>query len=159
MDERVKVVTVRPYGQRVHIIVSSDILASFKKRRLPVGENKGPDSPYAFVWTHRGCKDIFAFLPEKCGIGATAHEMLHVVDFIMDITGVGYCEEVWAYHLEELTQMAAEFVHADKKDKYNKEEKENAANKRVHGVSGRKGKRLVKYVRKVGSKVPVPSQG
>lgn len=159
MNEREKVFTVRPYGQRVHIVVSSDILESFKKRRLPVEGNKGPDSPYAFVWTHRGCKDIFAFLPDKCGIGATAHEMLHVVDFIMDITGVGYCEEVWAYHLEELTQMAAEFVHADKKDKYNKEEKENAANKRVRGVSGSKGKRLVEDVGKVGSKVPVAGKG
>lgn len=111
MADREKVFLVRPYMYKVHVVVSSDILASFTKRRLP-SLTAPSDSTYAFTWTHNACQTVYVFLPEECGLGATAHEMLHVVDFFMNRSGVGYNDEAWAYHLEELVQMASEFVHS-----------------------------------------------
>lgn len=120
-QERQKIVNIRPYGSRLHLVVSTDLKKSFARRRLKV--DAGLDNPYAFVWFRQGCGDIFAFLPEECGLGATAHEMLHVVAFVMresDIPFTRDTEEAFTYLLEELVQTAAEFIHHKDKKKYRK---------------------------------------
>lgn len=122
LRERKKVYKVRPYHYRLHLFVSNDVLRSFKRRNLP---SKLTPNGYAFIWSRDGCNDVFAFLPEKCGLGSIAHEMFHVIHFIMKSVGITLTdesEEAYTYLLDELTQMAAEFVHADDSNKYRKEE-------------------------------------
>lgn len=120
--ERKKRYCIRPYGHRLHVHVSNNIYESYKRSKL--SSIKGPsDMAYAFVWSVSNCGDIHVFLPEECGLGTTAHEMLHVVSFVMKEVGAEFEEEVWAYHLEELTQMAAEFIHAKDKNKYRSKKK------------------------------------
>jgi hypothetical protein len=115
--ERRKKIAIRPYGYRLHVHVSTDIFESYKRSKL--SSNKGPSYiAYAFVWRVKGCGDIHVFFPEGCELGTTAHEMLHVVKFVMEDVGAEFEEEVWCYHLEELTQMVAEFIHAKDRNKY-----------------------------------------
>jgi hypothetical protein len=54
-------------------------------------------------------------MPMKCGVAAIAHEALHVVKTIMDDVGADFEEEVWAYHLQEIVEVAAIFVHNRRK--------------------------------------------
>lgn len=119
--ERVKKIRVEPYGVTLHLFVCEDIRRSFERRNLPLLDaDSGPDeSTGALVWRRSNCSEVFAFLPEDCSLGKTAHEMYHVVAHTLQFVGIKTNdEEVWAYPLGALTQKAAEFVHAKDPNKY-----------------------------------------
>jgi hypothetical protein len=115
--EKKKSVYIEPYNFVLHLIVSNDIFKSFDKTKLKF-KHEPMGLTHAFVWRLSESNDIYAFLPENASAATIVHEMFHVIAFIhrevgvlMDISS----EEAWAYHLDSLTSLAFDFIHAPKK--------------------------------------------
>lgn len=111
VTERVKTIKLKPFHHTLRLVVSSDVQQSFDNRRGRMNTRLPTPRGYAFTFTDKRSFDIYVFLPELCGLGATAHEMFHVITFMMSEAGAEFEEESWAYWIQYLTQEAAEFVH------------------------------------------------
>lgn len=103
--------TVKPFDFDVIFHVTNDVPRAFKQSGLR-GEHSA--NVFAFVWSGSNTCVQHVFIPHRCGLGSLAHEMFHVVCGVMAKAGVEFDEENWAYHLEDLVQAAANFVHNEK---------------------------------------------
>jgi hypothetical protein len=115
LTERKKVMKLHPFHHTLHIIVSSNIHESVKKHRFKLWEGQTTGTSYAFTLTSTSSFDIYVFLPELCGLGATAHEMFHALHFMLQQAGVEFEEELYAHWVQYLTQVGAEFVHTERR--------------------------------------------
>jgi hypothetical protein len=113
--ERVKVVTIKPFPQKVHVVISNDIRRSFENRKLGM---KGPsNTAIAFVVSWGGNTHQYMFLPEKASLNAVIHESVHVINHIFDQNGIKFDDEIWAYHLGDLFETIVVFQHQKKRGK------------------------------------------
>ena len=125
INERKKTIKVEPYNYTLHIVVSDDIVESYKKRELSaidkVTEREQPDQhTEAFIWRHEGCVEIYAFFKPNATPSTVAHEMLHVCGFIMRRVGVPLTddtEEAWAYLLDNLVEKSCTLLNKPVKKK------------------------------------------
>lgn len=112
MQEKVKRIKLLPFHHTLVLVVSSDVSASFEARRKRLKLSMPTPTGYGFTLTDTRSFDIYVFLPRLCGVGATAHEMFHVICFMMQQADAAFEEESYAHWIQYLTQVAAEFVHA-----------------------------------------------
>lgn len=156
-SDREKIVRVDPFGYRLHIVVTNDIRASFEKRRRKV-RTRVEISPkaMAFTVTNRNTMDVYVFYPENAGVGTTVHEIVHVVTFVMKQAGAEFEEEVWAYHIDHLTQVASEFIW--KPYTFEVKKRENGTHKEARRISSgsTKSKELVRTIGKSRNKITIP---
>lgn len=111
MTERVKKIPINPFGYNLNLIVTSDVKASFEKRRKRLGTTAQlSPTVIAFTFTKESSCDIYVFYPEQAGVGTVVHELLHVVAFVMRRVGADFEEENWAYQLDHLSQVVSEFI-------------------------------------------------
>jgi len=110
--DREKVFAIDPFGYRLHVVVSENTRQSFELRRDVLKTHLNPKSNMvALTFTMSGSMDIWVFYPEQANVGTTAHEIVHVVSFLMREIGAEFEEEIWAYYIDGLTQSVSEFIH------------------------------------------------
>lgn len=141
LRERVKRFRIAPFVQELVVIVTNDIRASVEKRKRPLGEQDiGPLACAVTVMPHDSTY-IYMFLPEDCALATIVHESIHVVANVMRQNGISFEEEIWAYHMDELFDVIAIFLHTKSK----KKGKKNGirSNERGEAVLSSKSKRRV----------------
>lgn len=109
---------IEPYGRKLEVVVTNDILLAYKKHAISRLTEKGPTaSTNAFVWTRKGCNQLFMFLPERASVNTIAHESFHVVYFALDLSSVPCTddtEEAWAYLQGFVTGKVSDFLKGKK---------------------------------------------
>lgn len=120
LKERKKTMKVDPYDYTLHIVVSNDILSSYKKRyiyKISNPANTPSANTEAFIWYYNGCKEMYVFFKPKALPHVIAHECLHLTRFVMNRVGI-VCNEVtdeaWAYLHDNLVLRCYNFVQNKK---------------------------------------------
>jgi hypothetical protein len=116
-DHRILRYKVRPYGSTVVIHVCKNVAEAFEESEIP---GKPGPSCIALTWSSSHSVNVHMFFPQGASLGTTVHESFHAICVVLGKAGVVFSdesEEVWAYHLDELTQVAAEFIHLKEKPK------------------------------------------
>jgi len=111
---------VAPFPQKVHVIVSTDIHRSFKKRNHYMLASQEPTATSgACTVTNPDHTHIWLFLPFTAVPPTIVHESYHIIAHTLRQNGVGNDdEEVWAYHLDEtFVQVTQILATARKKGK------------------------------------------
>ena len=112
--ERIKKIIIKPFPQELTVVVTNDIRASAKKRSK-THNIKVTEIAYAYTWLGTDCTEMLMVLPDKARLSVIVHECVHVISHTMKQNDVSFDDENWAYHIDELFEQIATFVHSWKK--------------------------------------------
>ena len=97
-------------GYIVHIEITSDIKASFKKYKYTRDLDIDLEDTLAMAIHVEGSGMSFIFLPYNASVGCIAHESWHVIRRMLDYLGADQDNEVMGYHLGYLVDKAFRFM-------------------------------------------------
>ncbi len=100
--------TVAPYGSKVTVVISSDILKSSQKRKSAKGALLD-DNMIAFTITLT-TGWVYVMLREDVSPETIVHESFHAIHSILEFHKIAFDEEIYAYHLDDLFSVISKFV-------------------------------------------------
>ena len=116
---------ISPYNHDVHVIFTNDLRRAAKRLANELGEDvteRIVENMHAFTVYTDGHSDVHIFFELKPDIGTIVHEIYHAVDFVLRDVRIkpesNVTDEVWAYHLGDLTRNVVKFylqVNSNKK--------------------------------------------
>lgn len=113
LEEKTKLIDLKPFPYDLRLIVTTDIVASEKKLREKY--NDYCTKPVASIRTgamaihSRDLSIMHILMPYRCDVGYIAHEVWHIVRSLLLYSGATLDNEVVAYYIGWLVREATVF--------------------------------------------------